>query len=373
MSDKPEDAYNLSGMDSILQEDKERANKKFTDCVSHQNTNTIELRLKRTWTPPRTSIQEPCWILASATPNLENGELTGVLGCVTDISSLKWAEQLQINTAEAAKDAKRRQERFVDMVSHEIRNPLNAMLQCADDICRASQFGSGPSKQNRNHTDILASICENSQTILFCAAHQKRIIDDVLTISKLDSSLLTITPVLVEPLVVARQALQIFEAELSANDIASSYIVTQSYIHLNINWVYCDPSRVTQILINLLTIAIKFTKSAEKRKIDVRIGASTTAPLNDVNALKWFPSGRSQKDATATPIVCSREKFYLNFEVQDSGKGISLDEMTLLFSRFSQANPKTNVQADCLLQSRSSNLRGYSTAGQDLASLLRDK
>jgi len=46
--------------------------------------------------------------------------------------------------------------------------------------------------------DIISGNVESAKTILLCAAHQKRIIDDVLTLSKLDSMMLSITPVVVQ-------------------------------------------------------------------------------------------------------------------------------------------------------------------------------
>jgi hypothetical protein len=61
--------------------------------------------------------------MSQSAPNIENGVLVGLIGCMTDISSLKWAEKLQIKSAEAATEAKLHQERLVDMTSHEMRNP----------------------------------------------------------------------------------------------------------------------------------------------------------------------------------------------------------------------------------------------------------
>lgn len=58
---------------------------------------------------------------------------------LTDISHQKWAENAHQRKALEALEAKRQQENFVDMVSHEIRNPLNAILQCADTIITSSR------------------------------------------------------------------------------------------------------------------------------------------------------------------------------------------------------------------------------------------
>ena len=56
------------------------------------------------------------------------------MACTTDISKLKWAHNFQARLATEAREAKRQQEAFIDMVSHEMRNPLSAIVHCADGI-----------------------------------------------------------------------------------------------------------------------------------------------------------------------------------------------------------------------------------------------
>ena len=281
--------------------------------------------------------------MSTSVASAEGDDVKSVIGCITDISHLKWAEKLQTITAEAAKEAKRQQERFIDMTSHEMRNPLSAMLQCADGIAlaveRSIQAGA-----NTELSEDLDSILENAQTITFCAAHQKRIIDDILTVSKLDSSMLVVTPVHVQPWNVLQQTMQMFETELAASGIISSYNRTESYHDLKIDWVYLDPSRLTQILINLLTNAVKFTKTEAKREIHVTMSASVHRPTQADSGIQWFPSGRA---ITGSPVLAERDTsqhVYLFFTVRDTGKGVTADEMSHLFRRFSQANPKTHIQ-----------------------------
>lgn len=232
-----------------------------------------------------------------------------------------------------------------------MRNPLSAILQCADGISTVSQQTNMHHESDQDVAETFDYILESARTILFCAAHQKRIVDDILTVSKLDSSMLAITPVCVDPSAIVTQALKMFETELSATDIHSSFSMNQSYIDLNVKYVYCDPTRLTQILVNLLTNALKFTKTAQKREVRVRVGASTEAPKRSPDntighELQWFPSGggSAQFDARDLPPMGTGEEVYISFEVQDTRRGISGDEMSLLFNRFSQASPKTHVQ-----------------------------
>src|SRR5271169_2896721 len=118
------------------------------------------------------------------------------------------------------------------MTSHEIRNPLSAILHCAEDIAsslseyrkhslvRSTSRGSGnghlvaPNESSPNLVDLLDSAIESAETISYCGRHQKRIVDDILTLSRLDSSLLQISPAAVEPTELIKKALRMFEAEL---------------------------------------------------------------------------------------------------------------------------------------------------------------
>ena len=81
---------------------------------------TSELRLKKPWIRQESneSVRDTTWILFLALPQLDNeGNLTKVLGCTTDISHFKWAESVQLQSRLQAEEAKRQQETFIDMTS----------------------------------------------------------------------------------------------------------------------------------------------------------------------------------------------------------------------------------------------------------------
>jgi signal transduction histidine kinase len=83
-----------------------------------------------------------------------------------------------------------------------MRNPLSAILQCSDEITTSlSAFRSRDEDVDLDPTlaDALDNSIDAAQTISLCAQHQKRIVDDILTLSKLDSALLIVTPVAVQP------------------------------------------------------------------------------------------------------------------------------------------------------------------------------
>lgn len=113
------------------------------------------------------------------------------------------------------------------MTSHEMRNPLSAIVQCADAIAASFRDfdGSNGSSFTLSRDDVESSV-DAAQTIALCAQHQTRIIDDVLTLSKLDSNLLRITPVECQPAVVVENALRIFDGELRKNDVELKLVCT---------------------------------------------------------------------------------------------------------------------------------------------------
>jgi len=79
-----------------------------------------------------------------------------------------------------------------------MRNPLGAIMLCADGIAtsiRESQLLTDETCSLSQTRDLLETNLDAAQTIVLCAQHQKRIIDDVLTLSKLNSTMVHVTPV----------------------------------------------------------------------------------------------------------------------------------------------------------------------------------
>lgn len=308
----------------------------------------FELRLKRPFETNETlngeSVRGERWILAAAYADKhEDGTVKGILGCLTDISRQKWAEGFQSRRTEEAIELKRQQENFMDMTSHEARNPLSAIMLCAESIVTALQeilSTSSARDQIQVPKDTIETNLEGAEIIMACAQHQKRIIDDVLTLSKLDAGLLVICPIECQPDEIIKQSLKMFDSEILKSDISLEYTLLPSYSALNIDWVRLDPSRLLQILINLLTNAIKFTANSETRKITLTVGASIERPNKAIEGLEYL-SDPSPKDPTSPR---TDDEVYLSVTVKDTGRGITPDEMRGLFQRFMQASPKTYIK-----------------------------
>src|ERR1700712_3954653 len=165
------------------------------------------------------------------------------------------------------------------MISHEARNPLSAIILCTDSIIAAlsEPAASAHDPVTLAQATVQAQL-ESAETIMTCAAHQKGISDDVLTLSKMDSGLLLITPVEVQLSKRIAKELKVFEIQLQAADVTLRYVVKDSYRELGIDWVRVDPSRLVQVLINLISNAIKFTRTQSARRITVSLDASLVCP-----------------------------------------------------------------------------------------------
>ncbi|KAF1976420.1 hypothetical protein BU23DRAFT_630253, partial [Bimuria novae-zelandiae CBS 107.79] len=307
------------------------------------NLVTFEMRWRA-----RGSNADPQWVLSACVPVLdENQNVVTIAGNTIDINGQKKLQEVQRRQIQEALEAKRQQENFIDMTSHELRNPLSAIVQCADSVISTLQQLTSKElvsihSQIEKVNDEIATCIENLQTIVSCSLHQKRIIDDVLTLSKLDSNLLLITPMRVQPALVVSEAMKMFDVECSQMQI--NLRLTEHEILKGFEWVMIDPSRMLQVLINLLTNAIKFTKDRETRNITVTLGGSWTRTVIEEGAMTFAKDTQPQLDICDKPEWGSGKKGYIWLRVDDTGCGMSNHEQTKLFERFTQASPRTHIK-----------------------------
>ncbi|KAM0346347.1 hypothetical protein ACHAPU_005778 [Fusarium lateritium] len=284
------------------------------------------------------------WILVTAHPELSStGALRSIMGSLTDVSHLKWAQGLQNRRLQEAEETRRQQNEFIDITSHEMRNPLSAILQCADDITSTMQ-GALSGGMNISQ-QVIESCLDGSQTIALCVQHQRLIVDDILTVSKLDSNLLLITPVVCQPQNMVKRVVKMFESEMLAKDITLEIEIYPEFEELNVNWVAMDPSRVLQILINLITNAIKFTASCSTRRIKVAVGVSKSPPeITSSPGFAFAPTRAEMGNVVSSDEWGTGEALFVRYRVQDTGCGLSDNERQLLFQRFKQATPRTHAE-----------------------------
>lgn len=187
---------------------------------------------------------------------------------------------------------------------------------------------------------LLGTAQDAARTIMYCIQHQRRVVDDVLTLSKLDADLLTVSPCPVQPVKLVREALKIFDSQLRTADIC--FDIQEDLSLTKFDWITLDPGRFLQVLMNLFTNAIKFTRTEPVRNITVTIGLSQGMPVNQDQGIKYLPP--MERKIPRKNQVCATDNLYLSLAVKDTGRGITEEQMKALFQRFSQATPKTYAQ-----------------------------
>ncbi|KAJ9617541.1 uncharacterized protein PV06_07545 [Exophiala oligosperma] len=329
----------------VVDEDQVKVREAWKSMVDKRSAISMEFRFRRPWRD-KIGNTGSTWVLMSASPERdEDGQVQRIFGSMTDISAQKFAEKLQTRRMEEAVELKRQQERYIDTTSHEMRNPLSAILQCADSITSSLTEMIEADQWTSAQRETIDLTIDSAQTITLCAQHQKRIVDDVLTLSKLDSAMMAVSPADTQPMSVIHKVLKMFEAELKTNDIKLDVNIDTSYAGLHVEWVRLDPHRLSQVLINLMTNAIKFTATQENRTVRMHVAASNSRPSQeDKWRLTYIPSSTpKEKDVTASAEWGLGEPIYLHFAVQDTGRGLNDLEKKQLFQRFSQASPRTHV------------------------------
>jgi signal transduction histidine kinase/CheY-like chemotaxis protein len=337
--------------ESIHPNDYDRVMTAYRKAFSLREDLRIEFRCTS-----ETTGEEGEWRLFLFRPLSEDSE-AGFICAVVDITEIKQAQLAQEKAATEAQERKEQQERFIDMVSHEIRNPLSAVMHLAEEVKDVTrEIGS-------SHEDIkeqVSDIMDAADTILLCVSHQNTLVDDILSFSKLDSMMLSLVPRVVRPKWEFSQALRVFQSEFKAKSIKFHYAMDISYDDQGIDYVIADLNRMKQgneplplmqrsrltrsVLVNLITNAVKFTSRKKgERKITVSMGASTERPTSYPPNVIYFGQDKEtfHIDSTKSSEWGNGNAFYLMVAVKDSGIGISKEDQAKLFERFRQATPKT--------------------------------
>jgi two-component system sensor histidine kinase/response regulator len=208
--------------------------------------------------------------------------------------------------ADAANKAKGE---FLANMSHELRTPLNAILGFTQLLGRTP--ASAPETQ------------EYLGIILHSGEHLLELINDVLEMSKIDEGRVTLNQTCFDLYQLLNSLEEMFRLKAKSKGLELRFRRTAQVPQL----IQADEGKLRQILINLLSNAIKFTQTGSVQlSVATRIEESVRG------------------DYQSRPMIGQAGQVTLCFEVEDTGQGISSEELDTVFDAFVQAKAGRQAQ-----------------------------
>jgi PAS domain S-box-containing protein len=214
------------------------------------------------------------------------------VGVHVDVTEAKELELKLAAAKAAAEAASRSKSEFLANMSHEIRTPMTAILGYADLLLEDGDLTRAPERR----VEAISTIRRNGEHLL-------SIINDILDLSKIEAGCMTVESVPVNPAVALREVIDLMSVRAEAKGLTLNW-TCDTPVPARFN---TDPTRLRQILVNLIGNAIKFTE------------------VGGITAAVSFNPASSQ----------------LTLAVQDTGIGIPESQIGRLFTAFAQADSST--------------------------------
>lgn len=151
-------------------------------------------------------------------------------------------------------------------MSHELRTPLNAMIGFSE-IMQSEAFGPLGHPSYRNYLE----------DIIFCGRHLLGIIDDALDLARHDAGQTALKEEPVALAAVIDEAVRLVAPMAQRGEVTLAGLRAETRLPR----LYCDPRRVRQILLNVLSNAIKFTEPGGRVEIAVELSDGLAVVISD--------------------------------------------------------------------------------------------
>jgi signal transduction histidine kinase len=180
----------------------------------------------------------------------------GFVRSYTDVTPFRVAERRLAAAKEEAEMASRTKSEFLANMSHELRTPLNAIIGFSD-VMHSELLGPLVPRYRSYAKDIQES-----------GEHLLGIINDILDLSKIEAGRLTLREEIVDPTLMVRECVRLVQARAEEAGIALQLqIPAEAPCHLN-----ADAVKLKQILLNLVSNAVKFTPRGGRVEVMLRQG-----------------------------------------------------------------------------------------------------
>ncbi|MBB6004737.1 PAS domain S-box protein [Arcicella rosea] len=230
------------------------------------------------------------WLSNSVLSELLDGRKY-VIGNAVDMTERIKMERELISAKVLAERNAHAKDVFLANMSHEIRTPMNAITGFANLLKET--------KLDSEQKEFVSNINTAAENLL-------GIINDILDLSKIESGHLVIESVPFSLYEVIKNITSVLTYKALSKNLELDYQIPNAIPHT----VLGDPTRLTQILLNLTNNAIKFTETG---------------------SVKIVLDLQSEND----------DEYAILFKIIDTGVGIPQDKLTVIFDRFAQANSDT--------------------------------